>query len=125
MYCPQCGSTQADDLNFCKACGANLQAVRGALVKGPDVEGKFNWNKTWLAEMLMSSEESIKRAAEIERLQGKTPETKRRNEIKAGVITASAGAALTIALAIVMEGIVESGLVSAAAAVILSHLWPV
>ena len=31
MYCPQCGSAQADDLNFCKSCGAHLQAVRTAL----------------------------------------------------------------------------------------------
>ena len=31
MFCPQCGSNQSDDLKFCKACGANLQAVRLAV----------------------------------------------------------------------------------------------
>src|SRR5438045_6783889 len=101
MFCPGCGSTQADDLNYCKSCGANLQIVRGALVKGgPD--DKFDWNKTWVAEMLMSNEESVKRAAEIDRLRGKTPESKRRNEIKAGVITASTGASISIVLSRLM-----------------------
>jgi hypothetical protein len=84
---------------------------------------KFDWSKTWVAEMFMSGEESVKRAAEIERLQGKTPETKRRNEIKAGVITASTGVGLMIALAIIMEGIVMGGRVSDAAAAILTRVW--
>ena len=89
MYCPQCGSTQSDELRFCKSCGTNLDGVRTALSR--ETGEKFDWSKTWLAEMLMSGEESVKRAAEIERLQGKTPEVKRRNEIKGGVITASVG----------------------------------
>ena len=122
MYCPQCGSTQTDELNFCKSCGAHLQAVRTALVAGANPE-KFDWNKTWLAEMLMSSEESTRRAAEIERLQGKTPETKRRNEIKAGVITASAGISLSIVLSVIMEAIVINGRLSELAADILSRVW--
>jgi len=122
MFCPQCGLTQPDELNYCKACGANLNAVRTALAPGTG-EGKFDWNKTWLAEMLQSSEESTRRAAEIERLKGKTPEVKRRNEIKAGVITASAGASLTIVLSVLMEGIIISGRVSDIAAEILSRVW--
>jgi hypothetical protein len=122
MYCPQCGSTQPDELNFCKACGSNLQAVRTALTGGTPQE-KFDWNKTWLAEMLMSSEESTRRAAEIERLLGKTPEVKRRNEIKAGVITASAGVSLSVVLSVLMEAIVISGRLSDLAADILSRVW--
>jgi hypothetical protein len=116
MYCPQCGSTHADDLNFCKTCGANLQAVRGALVKGTSPDEKLDWNRTWLAEMVMTG-------AEKDRRRGITPELKRRREIKAGVITASAGAALTVVLAVLMEGIVGSGLVSTGAAIILSRIW--
>ncbi|HEV8593005.1 MAG TPA: hypothetical protein VGQ55_12950 [Pyrinomonadaceae bacterium] len=122
MFCPQCGSTQNDELKFCKSCGANLQALRQVMATRDD-EGKFDWSKTWVAEMFMSGEEAVKRAAEIERLQGKTPETKRRNEIKAGVITASAGVALMIALFMIMEGIILGGRVSDAAAAILSRIW--
>src|SRR5437899_10085366 len=103
MFCPQCGSTQPDELNFCKSCGANLNSVRTALVAGAPGE-KFDWNKTWLAEMMLSAEEKVKRAAEIQRLKGKKPEVRRRNEIKAGVITFSTGIGLTIALFMIMEG---------------------
>lgn len=125
MFCPQCGSTQSDELKFCKSCGANLQALRQILAtRGTDEKDeKFDWSKTWVAEMFMSSEESVKRAAELERLQGKTPEVKRRNEIKAGVITASVGAGLMILLFVLMGGIIASGRVSDAAAEILSRIW--
>jgi hypothetical protein len=122
MFCPQCGSTQSDELKFCKACGANLGAVRQA-VSMPKSGNKFDWNKTWVAEMLLSGEESVKRAAELERLQGITPESKRRNEIKAGVITASIGVGLMITLFVLMQGIVLSGQVTDAVAQILLRVW--
>jgi hypothetical protein len=124
MFCPQCGSTQSDELKFCKSCGANLQALRQILSAREDEE-KFNWNKTWLSEMFMSSEEAVKRQAELERLQGITPETKRRNEIKAGVITASIGLGLMILLFVLMQGIIAGGKVPPEAVPILSSLWVV
>ncbi len=121
MFCPQCGSTQPDDLKFCKQCGANLQALR-QIMSTRDGGEKFNWNKTWVAEMFRSSEESARHQAELERIQGITPEIKRRNEIKAGVITASAGLGVMILLFVLMEGIVAGG-VSDKAAAVLSRLW--
>jgi hypothetical protein len=75
--------------------------------------------------MMLSSEEKVKRAAEIESKKSKIPEVKRRNEIKAGVITFSTGIGLAIALFTIMEGIVASGAVSAAAIAILSRVWVV
>lgn len=122
MFCPQCGSNQSDELKFCKSCGANLLAVRKAVASPESVE-RFDWNKTWLAEMLMSGEESVKRAAEIERLQGITPETRRRNEIKAGVITASVGVGVMITVFMIMQGIILGGFVPQAVAEILSRVW--
>ena len=59
MWCPRCGSSQRDwsrtqdvleELKFCRECGANLYAVR-QLVDKPEVDEKFDWNKTWVAEM--------------------------------------------------------------------------
>ena len=123
MFCPQCAQNQPDELNYCKSCGANLGAVRTALISGAASERKFDSNKTWLAEMLMSGEESVRRAAKIERLQGKTPEVKRRNEIKAGIITASVGVGLSVVLSVLMEGIIISGRISDLAAEILSRVW--
>lgn len=88
-----------------------------------ETDEKFDWNKTWLAEMFMSGEESVKRAAEIDLLMGRTPEEKRLIEIKAGVITASVGVGIGVLLLVLMGGIIASGRVSDAAAEILSRLW--
>lgn len=119
MFCPQCGSTQPDELNFCKSCGAHLQGVRTALENRESGE-KFDWNKTWVAEMMLSAEEKRVRRA---RLDDRTTEMRRRNEIKAGTITASVGVGLSIATFVIMEGIIASGSVSAAAIAILSRVW--
>jgi hypothetical protein len=122
MFCPQCGSTQSDELRFCKACGANLGVVRDALSSGV-APNKFDWSKTWVAEMFQSGEEAVRKAKEIERLQGITPETKRRNEIKAGVITASVGIGIMIFLYFLMQGIILGGKVPPGDAEILSRIW--
>jgi hypothetical protein len=122
MFCPKCGAIQSDEMKFCKTCGANLQVVRQVLEAGGAGE-KFDWGKTWVAEMFLSGEESVKRAAEIERLQGITPETKRFNEIKAGVITAFVGIALMIFLYVFMMGIVLGGKVPQDTAEIISRIW--
>lgn len=122
MFCPRCGSIQDGELKFCKACGANLFAVRQA-VDSREMEKKFDWGNTWVAEMFMSGEEAARRKAEMEWQQGITPEVKRYNEIKAGVITASAGIGVAILLFVLMGGIIAGGNVSEAAAEILSRLW--
>lgn len=122
MFCPQCGSQQNDELKFCKVCGANLYAVR-QVVTTRETGEKFDWSKTWVAEMFLSGEESVKRAAEIERLQGLTPELKRYKEIKAGVIVTSIGLGLAIFLYIFMQGIILSGEVPPGEAEILKRLW--
>jgi len=121
MFCPQCGSTQSEDLKFCKICGVNLHAVKQVVV-APEDE-KFDWNKTWVTEMFLSGEEKKKRKAELERQRGITPDIKRYNEIKAGVIVSSVGIALAIFLFVFMGGIIAGGRVSPDAAEILSRIW--
>lgn len=120
MFCPQCGLNQSDELKFCKSCGANLYAVR-QVVTARDTDEKFDWTKTWVAEMLLSSEEHKKRKREHE--SEFTAEEKRYNEIKAGVITTSAGIGVMIFLFVFMQGIVMSGNVAADSAEILSRVW--
>ena len=122
MFCPQCGSTQPDELNFCKSCGANLGAVREAVTTGQP-PSKFDWSNTWVAEMFQSSKQAIIHEKELERLKGITPEVKRRNEVKAGVITASVGIAIMVFLRFLMEGIILGGNVPPSDAEILSRVW--
>ncbi len=102
MLCPRCNSNQSDEIKFCTFCGANLQAVREAL-DAP--EKKFDWSNTWVAEMFMSGQAAEIRKREMERQLGITPEVKRYNEIKAGVIVSCVGIGVTIFLFILMQGI--------------------
>jgi len=122
MFCPQCGSTQNDELKFCKACGVNLEAVRhAAVMRNPDEQ--FDWSRTWLAEMFLSESERKRRKETIERERGITPEMKRYTEIKAGVITSSVGVGVMIFLNILMQGVIMSGKSPAGDAAILSRVW--
>ena len=122
MFCPQCGTTQDDELKFCKLCGANLHVVRHA-VATQELGGNFDWGKTWVAEMFLSDGERKRRQEELERLRGVTPEVKRYREIKAGIITGCVGLAVSVVLLVLMNGIILSGKVTPGAAEILSRLW--
>jgi hypothetical protein len=113
MFCPKCGASQPDELKFCKACGTNLEPIT-QMITGR--EPQFDWNKTWMSQILLSKEE-------IDRRKGITPEIRRYNEIKGGVITSIVGLGLMLFLAVFMEGIILSGKVEPGAAEILSRLW--
>jgi hypothetical protein len=97
-----------------------MQAVA---VREPEREQNFDWSKTWVAEMFMSAEEQKRRKAEMERQRGITPEIRRYNEIKAGVIVSSVGIAISIFLFVFMGGLIASGKIAAEEAAILSRLW--
>jgi len=120
MICPRCASNQGDDIKFCTSCGANLQAVREAL-QGPDAAGKFNWNNTWVADMFMSGQMAEVRKQEMERRLGITPEVKRYNEIKAGVIVSCVGIAVSIFLYFIMQAIAAQS--PARDAQLLGSIW--
>jgi len=122
MFCPQCGSTQGDELKFCKSCGANLEGVRQMAALRDD-PAKFDWNRTWLAEMFFSNSERLRRKEEIERERGITPEMKRYTEIKAGVIVSSVGVGVMIFLNVLMRGIISSGNIPPGDAGVLSSIW--
>ena len=119
MLCPRCAAKQTDDVKFCTSCGANLHAVREALA-GREREKDPDSNDWWTA-MFRSGEIAEERKLELERRLGITPEVKRYNEIKAGVITSSVGIALMIFLHIFMQGI--AGKVLPDTAEILIRIW--
>jgi hypothetical protein len=117
MICPRCASNQSDDIKFCTFCGANLQAVREA-VEAP--EKKFDWSNTWVAEMFMSGQMAELRKLEMERRLGITPEVKRYNEIKAGVIVSCVGIGVSIFLLFIIGA---SALQNPRDAELLSRIW--
>src|SRR5262245_16481872 len=122
MFCPRCASEQSDDLKFCKSCGANLFAVRQVL-DTREGAGNFDWSKTWVADMFLSPGERKRREQELELQRGITPDVKRRNEIKAGIICGCSGAGVAIFLYIFMQGIILSGRAAPGVDEILSRLW--
>jgi hypothetical protein len=121
MFCPQCGNKQSDELKFCNLCGANLYAVR-QVVSTRATDEKSDWNKTWLAEMLSEAERN-KRQADFEQLHGLTPEIKRYNEIKGGVITAFVGVGVMLFLAVLGPAIANSGQNPPGDAEIIRNIW--
>ena len=108
MFCPQCGNKQSDELKFCNLCGANLYAVR-QVVSTREADEKFDWSRTWVAEMFMSEAERKRRSAELEMKSGVTPEIKRYNEIKGGVITSFIGIGVMLFLWVIGMAIASSG----------------
>lgn len=122
MFCPRCGATQTEDLKFCKTCGVNLHAVR-QIVEAKEGGKKFDWSETWVAEMFLSGDAHERRKLELERARGLTPEVKRYNEIKAGVITGSVGLASMLVLSVLMQGLISGGKFPDDTAELMSRLW--
>jgi len=122
MFCPQCGNKQSDELKFCNLCGANLYAVR-QVVGTREADDKFDWSRTWVAEMFMSEAERKRRTAELERQRGVTPEIKRYNEIKAGVIVSLSGVGVMIFLYVLGMAIFRSGQNPPGDAEIIRSIW--
>ncbi|HEX2270570.1 MAG TPA: hypothetical protein VHH35_13580 [Pyrinomonadaceae bacterium] len=120
MLCPRCASNQSDDVKYCTFCGANLQAVREVLAgKEPHKNSEWDEENWWTA--MFQSDKVEARRLEMERRFGITPEVKRYNEIKAGVIVSSIGVALGIFLHIFMKGIASN--VDPNEAEILTRIW--
>lgn len=111
MFCPGCAIPVTDDTKFCKSCGANLRGVRDAMTGRGE---QFDWSKTWVAEMFMTEDER-------ERRRGITPEQKRLNELRAGVITTLVGIGAMIFLYFFMGAIADAK--SDNEAEILRRIW--
>ncbi len=122
MFCPQCGSNQSGDIKFCKSCGGNLSAVRQAVAMR-DIPEKFDWSKTWVAQMFLSEGERERRKEQLELQRGITPEVKRERELKAGIITSFVGIGVSIFLYVIMQGVILTLHNPGSEVEILSRVW--
>ena len=122
MFCPKCGSNQTDDIKFCKNCGGNLSAVRQAVATREPPE-KFDWSKTWVADIFLSEGERERRKELLELQRGITPEVKREKELKAGIITSSVGIGVSIFLYVIMQGVILTIHNPGSEVEILSRVW--
>ena len=114
MYCPSCGTETSDQTKYCTKCGVNLRRVKGVLGKGgaggSDVSDSDRITPGDLRNLRRSQNK-------------KTPEEKRFEEIKSGVITSSVGLALMIFLNVLFDAIAST--VNGPASNILRSLWGV
>jgi len=101
MFCPQCGTETNEPIKFCKQCGTNLRRVMGVMGKGGagfKTSEPVDWEKAELEE---------RREKRVARNK-KTPEEKRFEEIKAGVITSSVGLGVMIFLGFLFAAISQT-----------------
>jgi hypothetical protein len=97
MFCPGCGLQINDELKFCRQCGANLRGVREAMFSR-SADERFDWSKTWVAEMFLTEEEQERRRGVTPEAKRLNEEEKRLNEIKGGLITSFVGVGVMIFL---------------------------
>lgn len=112
MFCPNCGTETREAPKFCKKCGANLKRIQGVMGKG-GAGNPNDWNQWWIEE----------HKEKRERNKRKSPEEKRLEEVKGGVITASAGLAITIFFNFLFDAIANS--VGGPESSILRSLWAI
>jgi zinc-ribbon domain len=118
MYCPSCGTEASDQTKYCTKCGVNLRRVRGVLGKGGATVRKGDDREPeWLKD------QRAKKEARREARRMKTPEEKRLEEIKAGVISSSVGFGLMVFLSFLFDAIAST--VDGPASNILRTLWVV
>ena len=118
MYCPSCGTEAGDQTKYCTKCGVNLHRVRGVLGKGGATVRKGDDREpAWVKD------QRAKKEARREARRKKTPEEKRLEEIKAGVISSSVGFGLMVFLSFLFDAIAST--VDGPASNILRTLWVV
>ncbi len=114
MYCPSCGTDSNDQTKYCTKCGVNLRRVKGVLGKGGAGVRDGNDFERTTPEDLRAARRAQKK---------KSPEEKRLEELKAGVITSSVGFGLMVFLSLLFDAIAST--IDGPAANILRSLWAV
>ncbi|MFN8002227.1 MAG: hypothetical protein U0X75_14560 [Acidobacteriota bacterium] len=99
MFCPACGTESNEQTKYCTKCGVNLRRVKGVLGKGGATRtDPVDWQRATAEDWL----------EERNHQRRKSPEEKRLNEIKAGVITTSVGLGILIFLSLLFAAIAQT-----------------
>ena len=114
MYCPSCGSEERQRTQFCRTCGTDLRAVRTTLERPDAITASAVSAREQISQIMaekiaeMETAHDLERAAEgilpqIEKFL-ESPEEKRLRRVRAGVITASVGLAVTVVTLLMAMG---------------------
>lgn len=111
IYCPQCGTEASDQIKFCKRCGTSLQLVQTLVTRGPGALKEGTDPRDWMRAAYEDYREKRK----------KSPEQKRLEEMKAGVISMSAGVGAMIFLYFLLHAVAAAE--PGPDAQILNNVW--
>lgn len=110
MFCPSCGLEDKQSNQFCRACGADLRVVRGALGKPDSITLSATTAREEIGRALAARVREAQTATdmkiiaedvlpEIEKFL-ESPEARRLRRLRVGTITASVGAGIFVGFAI-------------------------
>jgi hypothetical protein len=121
MYCPSCGLEDEQSNQFCRACGADLRTVRGALER-PDavtdsaISARDEIGRAFAAKIRETENaRDLKKVAEdvlpqIEKFL-ESPAEKRLRRMRQGTTFASAGAGAAIAFILISLAVNDKGFI--------------
>lgn len=107
MYCPSCGSEERQLSQFCRACGTDLRVVRNSLEQPDAITASAVSAREQIGIAIADQIRQMRSGKDLEHVAEdvlpsfekflESPEERRLRRLRAGVITASIGFALTLA----------------------------
>lgn len=106
MYCPSCGSEERQLSQFCRACGTDLRVVRTSLERPDAITASAASAREQVGLAMADQIRQMRSGKDLEHVAEdvlpsfekflESPEERRLRRLRAGVITASVGFALTM-----------------------------
>lgn len=106
MYCPSCGSDERQPSQFCRACGTDLRVVRNSLERPDSITASAVSAREQIGLAVADQIRQMRTGKDLEHVAEEvlpafekfleSPEERRLRRLRAGVITASIGFAVSI-----------------------------
>jgi len=106
MYCPSCGSEERQLSQFCRACGTDLRVVRNSLERPDAITASAVSAREQIGLAIADQIRQMRSGKDLEHVAEdvlppfekflESPEERRLRRLRAGVITASVGFALSL-----------------------------
>lgn len=106
MYCPSCGNEERQLSQFCRACGTDLRVVRNSLERPDSITASAVSAREQIGVAVADQIRQLRTGKDLEHVAEEvlpafekfleSPEERRLRRLRAGVITASVGFALSL-----------------------------
>lgn len=116
MYCPTCGSEERQLSQYCRACGTDLRVVRTSLERPDSITASAVSAREQIGLAVADQIRQLRSGKDLEHVTEdvlpsiekflESPEERRLRRVRAGVITASIGFAVSL---VSVLGVIEKG----------------